>query len=75
MGIDFVVIWADDFNNVIGQGSPLPAVTPKFQENNRYIVLGVDVGVIWAADFDDVIRFHVHRLTGRLRVTRRPPTH
>ena len=53
MGVDLRVIWAADFDNVIsirsaapptGQGSPTSrhAVTPKFYENDRYIVKGVN---------------------------------
>ena len=79
MGIDFGVYGAADFNNQIlrppphppFKGHPPPAVTPKYEENNRYIVMGVDFGVIGAGDFDNDIRFHVRQPVRRLRVTRR----
>ena len=62
-----------------GQGSPagqwLPAATPKFKEDEKYIIMGIDFGVIWAADFDYDIRFYVRRPASRPRITRRPPTH
>ena len=38
-------------------GHQPPAVTPKFKEDERYIVLGIDFRGIWAADFDNAIDF------------------
>ena len=38
-------------------GHPPPAVTPKFKEDDRYMVMGVDFVVIWATEFDNVIKF------------------
>ena len=35
---------------------PPPAVAPKFQRDDRYIVMGINFGVIWAADFNNAIR-------------------
>ena len=34
---------------------PPPAVTQKFKEDDRYIVMGINFGVIWAADFNNAI--------------------
>ena len=34
--------------------------------------MGIVFGVIWVADFNNTIKFYVHRLARRPRVTRRP---
>ena len=52
-----------------GHGSP--AVTPKFKENYRYIVMGIDFGVIRVTEFDNDIRYYVRRPARRQRANRR----
>ena len=54
---------------------PPPADTPKFKEDDKYIVMGIDFGVIWPADFDNTIRFYLRRPVRRPTVTRHPPLH
>ena len=83
MGVDFGVIWAAEFDNIIrfevrrppppAKGHPPPAVTPKFKGDDRYMIMGVELGFICAADFDNAIRYKVCRPARRQRVTRRPP--
>ena len=52
-----------------GHGSP--AVTPKFKENYRYIVMGIDFGVIRVTEFDNDIRYYVRRPARQQRANRR----
>ena len=52
-------------------GHPPPVVTSKFNEVDKYIVMGVEFGLIWAAEFDNAIRFYVCHPTRRSRATRR----
>ena len=87
MSIDFRVIWAADVNNAIRLDvrrparrpkvtrRPLSAVTTKFKEDDRYIVMGIDFRVIWVVDFNNTTIFYVRLPTRRPRVTHRPPSH
>ena len=48
---------------------PTSAATPKFKEDDSYIVKDINFGIICAADFNNAIRFYVRRPARRLRVT------
>ena len=82
MGIDFGVILAADFNNVIrfyvcrpGRQLRLTSRLLSHQCSNRkdmYNVMGIDFGVILAADVKNALRFEIRLPAPFHSVIRRP---